>query len=269
MFSLFARKKARTNPTADHIRKPIKVSIEQTRERKNEKLDKDDFLLNQIDEFREKAKQLQEMLSSKELKANELQSIVEEREEKAEELQQILDERQEKVDGITAQVEKQIDVLIERVNNKMQEIEASMSNELQTYTEGVKKSVQSVEDKTDELKTQISDKVDDTLNQTKAISEQQAKANEQMLNSLGQLSDELVTLKQEISEKVHSENVMCYRNICDLFKEMDAKVDNVSAVELAVRSTKGFAVATFVISLINTFGIIVIILCSLGIINII
>ena len=90
-----------------------------------------------------------------------------------------------------------------------------------------------------------------------------------MLNSLGQLSDELVTLKQEISEKVHSENVMCYRNICDLFKEMDAKVDNVSAVELAVRSTKGFAVATFVISLINTFGIIVIILCSLGIINII
>ena len=101
MFSLFARKKARTNPAADHIRKPIKVSIKQTRERKHEKLDKDDFLLSQIDEFREKAKQLQEMLSSKELKANELQSIVEEREEKAEELQQILDERQEKVDGIT------------------------------------------------------------------------------------------------------------------------------------------------------------------------
>ena len=46
-----------------------------------------------------------------------------EREAKAEELQQILDERQEKADGITAQVAKQIDVLIESVHEKMAEIE--------------------------------------------------------------------------------------------------------------------------------------------------
>ena len=61
-------------------------------------MDKDDFLLAQIDEFREKAKQLQEMLITKESKAKELQTIVQEREVKADELQQILDERQEKVD---------------------------------------------------------------------------------------------------------------------------------------------------------------------------
>ena len=91
------------------------------------KIDKDDFLLTQIDEFRERAKRLQEMLNTKESKAEELSSIVEEREAKAEELQQILDERQEKADGITAQVAKQIDVLIASVHEKMQEIETSMN----------------------------------------------------------------------------------------------------------------------------------------------
>ena len=86
-------------------------------------MDKDDFLLAQIDEFREKAKQLQEMLITKESKAKELQTIVQEREVKADELQQILDERQEKVDGIEAEVARQIDQLIERVDGKMQEIQ--------------------------------------------------------------------------------------------------------------------------------------------------
>ena len=93
----------------------------------NIQMDKDDFLLTQIDEFREKAKRLQEMLNTKESKAEELSVIVEEREAKAEELQQILDERQEKADGITAQVAKQIDVLIESVHEKMAEIEQSMN----------------------------------------------------------------------------------------------------------------------------------------------
>ena len=73
-------------------------------EKMQEKVDKDDFLITQIDEFREKAKRLQEMLKTKETKAKELSSIVEEREAKADELQQILDERQAKADGITAQV---------------------------------------------------------------------------------------------------------------------------------------------------------------------
>ena len=45
----------------------------------NIQMDKDDFLLTQIDEFREKAKRLQEMLNTKESKAEELSVIVEER----------------------------------------------------------------------------------------------------------------------------------------------------------------------------------------------
>ena len=46
-------------------------------ERMHEKVDKDDFLLTQIDEFRKKAQKLQEMLDTKETKAKELADIVE------------------------------------------------------------------------------------------------------------------------------------------------------------------------------------------------
>ena len=50
------------------------------RERTHKTLENNDFLLTQIDEFREKAKQLQELLLSKESKVKELQTIVAERE---------------------------------------------------------------------------------------------------------------------------------------------------------------------------------------------
>ena len=46
------------------------------RERTNREVDREDLLLSQIDEFREKAQQLQSLLLSKESKVAELQNIV-------------------------------------------------------------------------------------------------------------------------------------------------------------------------------------------------
>ena len=83
---------------------------------------KEDFLLSQIDEFRERAKQLQSLLDTKETQAQELQSLVDERQEKADALDQILQERQEKADSLTSEVEKQIDTIIAKVAAKMDEI---------------------------------------------------------------------------------------------------------------------------------------------------
>ena len=81
----------------------------QKRERIQEEVEKEDFLLSQIDEFREKAKQLQELLTSKENKVQELQTIVSEREDKAQELQNILAERQEEADKIVTEFTKKVD----------------------------------------------------------------------------------------------------------------------------------------------------------------
>ena len=252
----------------------------------NIQMDKDDFLLTQIDEFREKAKRLQEMLNTKE--------------SKAEELQQILDERQEKADGITAQVAKQIDVLIESVHEKMAEIEQSMNAGMDSLGRQVSSDMdnlgRSVNANMDNLGSSVSGQIGnlgqslgseisgisqnigqsldfgDTLEQTRRITEEGTaavtsavnEANAHMLQSLTELNDQLVSIKAELSDKVHTENVKCFRNIQDLFKVMGDKVDTVSELEKQVGTTKTFAVISTVLAIINTFGFVAIALYIFG-----
>ena len=59
-----------------------KQQTSRKREIRNESKEKnmDDFLLKQIDEFRDKAQQLQDLINTKETKVRELQLLVDERE---------------------------------------------------------------------------------------------------------------------------------------------------------------------------------------------
>ena len=280
---------SRTVMTSRVARDDVNRSERVQKKENNIQMDKDDFLLTQIDEFREKAKRLQEMLNTKESKAEELSVIVEEREAKAEELQQILDERQEKADGITAQVAKQIDVLIESVHEKMAEIEQSMnagmdslgrqvSSDMDNLGSSVSGQIgnlgQSLGTEISGISQNIGQSLDlgDTLEQTRRITEEGTaavtsavnEANAHMLQSLKELNDQLVSIKAELADKVHTENVKCFRNIQDLFKAMGDKVDTVSELEKQVGTTKTFAVISTVLAIINTFGFVVIALYILG-----
>lgn len=256
-----------------------------TRERMQRKVDRDDFLLAQIDEFREKAQELQEMLATKETKAKQLQDIVEEREVKAEELQQILDERQEKADGITAEVAKQIDVLIDRVNAKMVEIEQSMSQEVGNISRAMTSEMdnlsRSMTSEVNNLGRSLSADIQSieqnfggNIEETKRITEEgtaQVRAvvnqnNAQMLETLGQLNEQLETLKSDLSEKVHTENVKSFRNIQDLIRSMGEKMEQVSEVEQSVKSNRTFTMLVLVLSIVNTVGFLAFAMITMGII---
>lgn len=205
------------------------------RERTKKDVEREDYLLTQIDEFREKAQQLQNLLLSKENKVMELQNIVDEREGKAKELEYILNERQRKADGITAEVSKQIDALIEKVTAKMDEIGVSIEKDV---TEGQKITAEQME----ELK-----------------------------ETLASVNAQLETIKGELSEKVHTENVKCYRNISDLFKSLDEKVDSIQEVEQNVEKKVGSirkcTITVIVLSIINMLGLTAVILMELGVFN--
>ena len=205
------------------------------RERIQKEVGKEDYLLNQIDEFREKAQQLQDLLLSKESKVMELQNIVDEREIKAKELEDILNERQRRADGISEEVAKQIDNLIEKVSAKMEEIGTTIGKDLEN---GQK------------------------------LSEQQV---EELKETLASLTTQLDTIKGELSEKVHSENVKCYRNVSDLFKSMDEKVDVIKneseVIDQKVKSVHKCTIAIIVLSVINMLGLTALALYELGIIQ--
>ena len=214
---------------------PEVTAIDRTikRERTIKEVERDDYLLTQIDEFREKAQQLQNLLLSKESKVMELQNIVDEREVKAKELENILNERQRKADGITAEVSKQIDALIEKVAAKMDEIGESIEKEV---SDGQKLTAEQME----ELK-----------------------------ETLASVNAQLETIKGELSEKVHTENVKCFRNISDLFKGMDEKVDSIQkaeeVVDKKVKSVHKCTIALIVLTVINMLGVIAVILMELGV----
>ena len=225
----------------------------------NKAIEKDDYLLAQIDEFRAKAQQLQNLLLTKESKVQELQEIVDEREIKAKELEYILDERQKKADGITEEVTKQIDSLIDKVSEKMEAIGASLGKELQ---EGQRINERQLE----ELKNTLGDLNGQQMEEIKgALGSLSAQQAEDLKNALSELNTQLEVVKTDLSDKVHSENVQCYRNLADLLKSVEEKLDKANVIEKKVSAVHKCTIAVIVLSVINMLGLTALALYELGV----
>ena len=194
-------------------------------------MDKEDFLLSQIDEFREKAKKLQQLLNTKETKVKELQNIVDEREGKAEELQTILDAKKKQADGINQEVAAHVDGLIGKVNEKFDWMSTSINNSLLENQKEIKKTV-------DQMETAISD-----------------------------LQAELKASKAELSDKIHTEDVQCFRNMEDLIKEQNEKLAVLAEMEEKSKATHVHVKVLSWFSVINFVVLVAYILYSLGIFN--
>jgi len=215
----------------------------------NSKMEKEDYLLKQIDEFRAKAQQLQTLLLTKESKVQELQEIVDEREIKAKELEYILDERQKKADGITEEVTKQIDSLIDKVSEKMEAIGASLGKELQ---DGQKINERQLEELKDTLGVLNGQQMEEIKGALGSLSAQQA---EELKNALSELNAQLEVVKSDLSDKVHSENVQCYRNLADILKSVEEKLDKANELEKKMISVHKCTIAIIVLSVINMLGL--------------
>lgn len=228
---------------------PVIITLEKEMTTENKVIEKEDYLLNQIDEFRAKAQQLQNLMLTKESKVQELQVIVDEREVKAKELEHILNERQRKADGITEEVTKQIDSLIDKVTEKMEAIGASLGKELQ---DGQQVNGRQLE----ELKKTLGDLNGQQIEEFKSmLGDLNAQQAEELKNSLSELNTQLEVVKSDLSDKVHSENVQCYRNLADLLKSVEEKLDKANEIETKVISVHKCTVAVIVLSVINMLGL--------------
>lgn len=247
----------------------------QERERIQREVENEDVLLSQIDEFREKAKQLQELLISKESKVQELQSIVNEREGKAKEWQNILTERQEEADKIVVEFTRKVDELADRVTSKMTEIESSISGQVADVKRASENQLEANRRLNDDQIAANKKLSEEQLATNKQFLEEQAIANKKL--SEGQIAEvkallenataQLESIKTDLSEKVHSENVKCYRNIQDLFNEFDSKIEKMDEMEQGVGSVKGYVKCLTWFAILNFVVLIGFILYSLGVFN--
>ena len=225
----------------------------------NKSIEKEDYLLAQIDEFRAKAQMLQDLMLTKESKVQELQEIVDEREVKAKELEHLLGERQKKADGITEEVTRQIDSLIDKVTEKMEAIGASLGRELQ---DGQRINERQLEELKDTLGVLNGQQLEEIKGALGSLSEQQA---EDLRNALAELNSQLEVVKSDLSDKVHSENVQCYRNLADILKSVESKLDKANELEKKVDAVHKCTKAIIVLSVINMLGLVGLALYELGI----
>ena len=231
----------------------------QEQERTQKDVENEDLLINQIDEFREKAKQLQVLLEAKESKAAELQSLVDERAGKAQELEHILTERQEEADKIVTEFGRKVDALADKVTTKMAEIEAGLSGQVADIRKTSEEQI-ALNRRMNEEQTASNRKLnEEQIAANKQFLEEQAIANKKL--SEGQIAEvkellenatsQLESIKTDLSEKVHTENVKCYRNIQDLFNEFNSKIEKMDEMEGGVDSVKGYVKLLSWFSILN------------------
>ncbi|MBR1573117.1 MAG: hypothetical protein IJ655_10275 [Lachnospiraceae bacterium] len=194
----------------------------------------EDMLLVQIDAFRDKAKQLQSLIAAKERKVKELEAMVRSKEERNMQLQLELAKKQEEADSIKASVEVQVDEMMTTLRQSVEQLEHR-------------------------IEEQVSNNQANAAEQTATVKE-----------TLENMTSDLSSLKGDISEKVHSENVKQYRNIQDLMKEMDKTEANAEVTRQQfekVKSKVSWVSILTGINIIGTASIIIMFLMMLGVIH--
>ena len=178
----------------------------------------EDLLLEQIDAFREKATHLQQLILQKEHKAAELEALVKEKEAINVKLQDELSRKQEEADNLVADVETQVDRMMQVVKLNMDQLEI-------------------------DIKGQVSN------NQ-----ESYEEHNRNLQDTLKNVSDGLDSIQNELSEKTHSESVHLYRLIQDLLKEHDNSEEQALKAAEHYCSLKKLSVVVIIL-LVLTMGV--------------
>lgn len=248
-------------------------------------MQKEDFFLKQIDEFKEKAKYLHNLMMTKESKVEELEGQLEEKEEKAKNLQEILDGKQEEADKLTQNVRVQIDALISRVDAQMRTIDESISGEINTLEEQISEQLAEINSNSRQGLAEMDKKIQDFSVSTSEKLEQQTNSMKETLESfsadLTKIKAELEKLaeapkedeegaqkleevKLELGEKIHRENVKCYRNIQTLLEELEGKIERVEIGTQSMKVVKSYFGALIILGVVNFAGIIAIIAHMFG-----
>lgn len=208
-----------------------------------------DALLVQIDAFRDKAVKLSGLIGAKQKKVVALEALVKQREadiadkeEQIAALQSELDSKQKEADALVTTVETQVDRMLTSVKADLSDLN------------------QNISDKISEENQAGADKLETLLN---TVNTSVGEIKETLANSSEGIS--LEDVKQELSEKIHSENVKVFRNIQDTMKEMDHSEEMDISFEEKYQAMKSRFIGILVVLIVN-FGVsIVILLHSLGI----
>lgn len=234
-------------------------------------MEKEDILLQQIDEFREKAKQLQQLMQSRETKAKELQGVVNERKAKANELDSLIHVRRGEAEKIMDNVTERIDAMSAGVRSEMSGLSDTVSKEVSGLTQNLAHELNQSTEKTRQVvEAATQNMIDQNTRSLEGLKEQLEQLGH--LEQIGELSTEMnsqiTTLKTDIADKIHAEDVKCYRNIqasmdeqSKLLSEGDEKTrqhiqEQVDSLSVRMRGQSRLMKVSLAFTVLNFLGIV-------------
>ena len=241
---------------------------------KEDTMEKDDFLLQQIDEFREKAKQLQDLLATKETKARELQTVVSERESKAAELESFVAAKQREADDLNEGITKNVSVIMRGVDEKLDQkffaLDRSIDEKLASKTDNTE-TVEEMKKMLGEMKMpeldtgKITSELKAPIDEVKgAVSEVKGAVSE-IKEPIADMQKEVSGMKGEILEKIHTEGVQVFRNTRDLIDEQGQKTEGIDDLKKEVKSLRTNLKIAIWFGIVNFVVLVVFALYSLGV----
>lgn len=163
------------------------------------KLDQDEYMIAQIDRFRDKAKELQEKLRDREEELERLEALVEEKDQKVKELEKLEASRRKEHEQFLEGADRQFRDMVYRVEGRINVLVSEIE-------EKVASDEKITEDQTTKLQWEIK-----------------------------QIDRNLDKIKSDLSDKTHQEMLTTYRNIHISLEELSAHLDE--AVETAKNET--------------------------------
>lgn len=210
------------------------------------KLDQDEYMMAQIDRFRDKAKELQEKLHDREEELERLEALVEEKDQKVKELERLEEARRQEHEQFLESADRQFRDMVYRVEGRVnvlaREIEEKVASDEKLS-----------EDQTVKLQWEIK-----------------------------QIDRNLDKIKSDLSDKTHQEMLTTYRNMHISLEEMQqhleetiegAKLETTQAAhdsrvdDSVLRKIRRPAVAAMVFSLLSFLTMAAYVLVDSGIIG--
>ena len=210
----------------------------------------EDALLVQIDAFRDKAIRLSGLINANQKKVLSLEAEVKKKEGQISDkenqiaaLQDELSTKQKEADALVTTVETQVDRMLVSVKKEVSTLNNELSGQITRENHEESARIASIVDKVNSSVLEIKDYL--------------AHAEE---------DTSLEDMKQELSEKIHSENVKVFRNIQDTMKEMDHSEQLDISIDEKYRSLKHRSAFLLIVLIINLIVSAVILLMNAGII---
>lgn len=223
-------------------------------------LDRESYLLGQIDVFRKRARKLQEVLKHKEKNTmtedvkqeiNETISVakrdiaetIEETKELSQQVvkqaqsdvQKSLDENKEQMQGVVEQAVGEMQQATEELKSLKSSLKEDLSENFKDLPDDIHKDIETLQN---ELTAQFE----------KIMSEKIETGNE---NLSKQMAEKMVIVKDSIADKIHMENVQSYRNVKTLLDEIKGDWMDHAVTEEKMKPLKGYVKCATWFSILN------------------